>query len=34
MLIDIAAHLVRSSSSSFAKNTLADFRISFALRSS
>ena len=34
MLIDVAAHLVRSSSSSFAKNTEADFKISFARRSS
>jgi hypothetical protein len=29
LLIDVAAHLVRSSSSSFAKNTQADFKISF-----
>jgi hypothetical protein len=34
VLIDVAAHLVRSSSSSFAKNTLADLRISLARRSS
>src|SRR5215203_1595309 len=32
--IDVAAHLVRSSSSSFAKNTEADFKISFARLSS
>ena len=34
MLLDVAAHFVRCWSSSFAKNTLADFRISFARRSS
>jgi hypothetical protein len=34
VLIDVAAHLVRSASSSVAKNTLADLRISLALRSS
>jgi hypothetical protein len=34
MPIDIAAHFVRSASSSFAKNTLADFKISLARRSS
>jgi hypothetical protein len=34
MLIDERGHLVRSSSSSFAKNTDADLRISFARRSS
>ena len=34
VLIDVAAHLVRSSSSSFAKNTEADFKISFARRNS
>jgi hypothetical protein len=34
MLLDIAAHLGRSRSSSLAKNTEADFRISFARRSS
>ena len=33
-LIDVAAHFGRSGSSSLAKNTLADFRISFARRSS
>jgi hypothetical protein len=32
--VDIAAHFGRSGSSSLAKNTLADFRISFARRSS
>jgi hypothetical protein len=34
MLVDVAAHLVRSVSSSLAKNTEADLRISFARRSS
>src|SRR5207249_798292 len=34
MLVDVAAHFGRSGSSSFAKNTLADFKISFAGRSS
>src|SRR3954454_673918 len=34
MAIDVAAHLVRSSSSSFAKNTDADFKISIARPSS
>ena len=34
MLIDIRAHFGRSGSSSFAKNTDADFKISFARRSS
>ncbi len=34
MIIDIAAHFVRSASSSFAKNTEADFKISFARRNS
>jgi len=34
MLVDVATHLVRSSSSSLAKNTEADLRISFARRSS
>ncbi len=34
MLVDVAAHFGRSGSSSLAKNTLADFKISFALRSS
>ena len=34
MLVDVAAHFGRSGSSSLAKNTLADFRISFARRSS
>jgi hypothetical protein len=34
MLIDVAAHFVRSGSSSLAKNTDADLRISFARRSS
>jgi len=34
VLVDVAAHLVRSSSSSLAKNTEADFKISFARRSS
>ena len=34
VLVDVAAHLGRSASSSFAKYTLADFRISFARRSS
>ena len=34
MLIDIAAHLGRSVSSSLAKNTEANFKISFARRSS
>src|SRR5436190_1562019 len=32
--IDVRAHFVRLSSSSLAKNTLADFKISFARRSS
>jgi hypothetical protein len=34
MLVDVTAHFGRSGSSSLAKNTLADFRISFARRSS
>ena len=34
MLVDVAAHFGRSGSSSLAKNTDADFRISFARRSS
>ena len=34
VLVDVAAHFGRSASSSFAKYTLADFRISFARRSS
>src|SRR5207245_1861700 len=34
MLVDVAAHLGRSGSSSLAKNTLAAFKISFARRSS
>src|SRR5206468_6953496 len=34
MLVDVAAHLDRSGSSSLAKKTEADFRISFARRSS
>ena len=34
MLVDVAAHFGRSGSSSLAKNTLADFKISFARRSS
>ena len=34
MLVDVAAHFGRSGSSSLAKNTLADLRISFARRSS
>ena len=34
VLVDVAAHFGRSGSSSLAKNTLADFRISFARRSS
>src|SRR5207245_2070926 len=34
MLVDVAAHLVRSVSCSLAKNTEADLRISFARRSS
>jgi len=34
MLIDVAAHFGRSGSSSLAKNTDADFKISFARRSS
>src|SRR5215204_2347790 len=34
VLVDVAAHLGRSASSSSAKNTLADFKISFARRSS
>ena len=34
MLVDVAAHLGRSGSSSLAKNTDADFKISFARRNS
>ena len=34
VLVDVAAHFGRSASSSFAKNTEADFRISFARRNS
>jgi hypothetical protein len=34
VLVDVAAHFVRSASSSFAKYTLADFKISFARRNS
>src|SRR5207237_493726 len=34
VLVDVAAHFGRSGSSSLAKNTLADLRISFARRSS
>jgi hypothetical protein len=34
VLVDVAAHFGRSGSSSLAKNTLADFTISFARRSS
>jgi hypothetical protein len=34
MFVDVAAHFGRSESSSLAKNTLADFKISFARRSS
>ena len=34
MLVDIRAHFGRCGSSSFAKNTLADFKISFARRNS
>ena len=34
VLVDVAAHLVRSSSSSLTKNALADFNISFARRNS
>jgi hypothetical protein len=34
MLVDITAHLGRSGTSSLAKNTDADFKISFARRNS
>ena len=34
MLVDVAAHFGRSGSSSLAKNTDADFKISFARRNS